>query len=250
MRQSPNNLDILRGDDFKGYERIVRQLTDEMKLPWSEFWAFLNGYTDLKTKQGLLKLEIYLEQKKLLSILEFQEKTAKSIKLDHDQQPQLNYFNPSIVNAKNTGLIQALDEFCKNIEQLKKTLDLSENVLSFKFEQFAKNLKLDMNVNKTKFVHIDTSGTDEINLDELRENLERYMNTVIEVCKINKDSTQCYFDIYKTSKAIFELLHFGDMYKVLTFSPVDKKPRPSKALSVHQNENKKILPAHSKLLKR
>jgi len=250
LRQSPNNLDILRGDDFKGYERIVRQLTDEMKLPWSEFWAFLNGFTDLKTKQGLLKLEIYLEQKKFLSILEFQMKTAKSIKLECDQPPQLNYFNPTIINAKSSELVQILDELCETIGKLKKVLDLNENVLSLKFEQFAKGLKPDKTSNEKKFAPVDNISIEEVNLEELKKILQDYMNIVIAVCKINKDSTQCYFDIYKTSKSIFELLHFEDMYRALTFSPVDKKMRMFKVLSENKDENKKTLPVLNKTLKR
>ena len=91
-------------------------------------------------------------------------------------------------------------------------------------------------------------NVEEINMDILKDILTRYMNTVISVCKINKDSTQCFFDIYKTSKTVFELLNFEEIHRHLTFSPGDKKTNqvPSKVT----NENKKILNTHNKNLKR
>ena len=60
IRQSPIERDILRGDDLKGYERIARKLTEDMNVPFHEYWSFLGNFYNLKCKEGLEKIEIYL----------------------------------------------------------------------------------------------------------------------------------------------------------------------------------------------
>ena len=108
-----------------------------MQLPWSEFCAFLNGFSNLKTKQGLLKLEVYLEQKKLQSILDFQKRTAHLIKLDQ----AACFINQFVPKKNHTELVQALDELVAIIDELKNAVDLKENLLSLKYEEFIQKAK-------------------------------------------------------------------------------------------------------------
>lgn len=249
LRQSPNNLDILRSDDFKGYERIVRQFTDEMKLPWTEFWAFLNGFSNLKSREGLLKLEIYLEQKKIQNSLDFQKKTAVNLKNEQETQPSRNLFNPVITNKE---LVEKLEEFIQIVDQLKSTIDLKENILSQKYEQLIRSTK-DKRFTSTAAATLGISDTniEPINTTELQELLERYMNTILQVCRINKDSTQCYFDIYKNSKLVFELLNYEHLHKHLTFSPKnDLKFNSSAVKAPISNEPKRVFQIHNKTPKR
>lgn len=50
--------------DFdKGMERIGRIISYEEKVPYNEYWPFLECYTNLHTKPGLVKLENYLKTK-------------------------------------------------------------------------------------------------------------------------------------------------------------------------------------------
>lgn len=47
-------------DQIKGWEKVGRELAQEWKVTWKEYWPFLNIYTDLKTAEGLQFLEDYL----------------------------------------------------------------------------------------------------------------------------------------------------------------------------------------------
>lgn len=181
-------------------------MTDELKLPSpTEFWAFLNCYSNLRSKEGLTKLEIYLEQKKVQSILDLQKRTAMNIK----NEQNLNLFNPA---KRNVELIAKLEELTQIIDELKTALDLKENILSVKYERFIQASK----ENKGKS---DIDDDTCINSTALRELLQTYMSTIIAACKLNRESTQCYFDIYKNSKTVFDLLCFEDIFANLSFSP-------------------------------
>ena len=111
-----------------------------MHLSLSEFWTFLNGYYNLKTKQGLLKLEIYLEQTKLQHILDFQKRTAHTIKLKAYKQAAC-FINQFVPKKDNTKLIQALNDLVEIIEELKSSVDLKENLHSLKYEEFIQRAK-------------------------------------------------------------------------------------------------------------
>lgn len=39
---------------------ILRQLAQNVKVPWTEYWSFLGGYADFSNLQGIAKLENYL----------------------------------------------------------------------------------------------------------------------------------------------------------------------------------------------
>ena len=40
-----------------------RELARSMHVPWSEYWDFLDAYVDLASKEGLEKLENYLQER-------------------------------------------------------------------------------------------------------------------------------------------------------------------------------------------
>ena len=51
-------------DMEKGMERQGRSVAREIKVPWCEYWAFLDEFCDLATEDGLEKLEIYFREQR------------------------------------------------------------------------------------------------------------------------------------------------------------------------------------------
>lgn len=50
-------------DVEKGLEMIGRELAKEKNIKWREFWSFLNEFIDLRSPEGLTKLEQYFMKK-------------------------------------------------------------------------------------------------------------------------------------------------------------------------------------------
>lgn len=208
MRQSPVNLDILRSDDFKGYERIVRKITDEMNMPWSEYWWFLDSFCDFKKHDGLFKLEVYLEQKKLYNIIELQTHTVANMLKEKN----------IIISEDDQIIIQnKLNEFLELVENLKKELDLKENQLSLKYESFLKTIKgsattLIQNQDKMD-LQLEGLNNEELNqINEINKLLKKYMTIIVELSKLDK-TTKCYFNLYKTSKTLLEQLNCQNLFE-------------------------------------
>jgi len=190
-----------------------------MKLPWTEFWAFLNGFSNLKSKEGLDKLEVYLGQKKLHKILELQEKSAIGI-ISEGAQTNKNFFGTAKTKT-NTQLIEALNEFIRTLNELKANLDLKENMLSSKFESFVEAAKKSNSEPMRNQLHIDFVNI-EFSENIVKILLKQYMSSILKACKIMTESTKCYFDIFKTSKSVFEILNSNELFVELNSSPKTK----------------------------
>ena len=52
-------LDSRLSDMDKGVERVGRTVARDLKVPWCEYWSFLDEFCDLSSPEGLEKLEEY-----------------------------------------------------------------------------------------------------------------------------------------------------------------------------------------------
>lgn len=238
LRKSPATINILRGDDFKGYERILRELTSEMNLPFSEYWGFLDHYLNLKSPEGLCSLEIYLRQKKLIGLIDGQLKLAQVILND-----RLNNNSGHERDAEDTGkrLAQKLDEFVLLTCNLRDVrLDLKENQLSHRFERFVKAAadvaKTDLQLLLIGARYEAGNGLSDDDLS-IYESVAKYMTAIIELCRLDS-SSKCYFNLYKTSKHILELLNCNHSFEEFYLSPVFKNfSKKSQANSTQDQTN-------------
>lgn len=196
-----------------------------MNVPFNEYWSFLDHYCNLKTHEGLEKLEIYLKQKKLINNLETQIKSAQTIKND-----RLNNKNGSSI--ENAEVIQKLNDFITLCHDLcDKKLFLSDHQLSHRYEHF---LKFGQNLPKTNFdplklvedEPIKTEDLEALGLNhadlEIYDSLARYMACIIDLSKLDK-SSKCYFSLYKSAKQILGLLNTEKPFDHFYLSPVFKK---------------------------
>ncbi|PBC33508.1 Ankyrin repeat and LEM domain-containing protein [Apis cerana cerana] len=97
-----NNLALRLQDAEKGLERVGRDLAEEYQVSWKEYWPFLNDFADFRTKEGLIKLEKYLEHK-------FQDQ------LFHYNQTSNNVIN-SNKNLKTKLQIDEIDYLCNKLQ--------------------------------------------------------------------------------------------------------------------------------------
>jgi hypothetical protein len=219
LRNSPLNKDILRGDDIKGYERILRKITDELHLPWSEYWSFLDAYCNFQGKEGLDKLEMYFRQKKFQQILEAQQRSTQSLIGDLTSNNKTH---------ESEHLLTKLNSFIHYVDQLKSNLDLKENQLSPKYERFVNFMKDHQNTNLSDLLKSgeDLNANSDLLNDpnvshhnEINSTLTRYMSAIIELSRIDK-SSKCYFNLYKTSKVLLEMLNCQELFNSFYLSPV------------------------------
>ncbi|XP_060830674.1 ankyrin repeat and LEM domain-containing protein 2 [Bombus pascuorum] len=98
-----NNLALRLQDAEKGLERVGRDLAEEYQVSWKEYWLFLNDFADFRTKEGLIKLEKYLEHK-------FQSQL-----LHHNQTSNENLIN-SNENSQTKSQIDEIDYLCNKLQ--------------------------------------------------------------------------------------------------------------------------------------
>lgn len=118
-----------RGDPEKGYERIGRKLARELRVPWSEYWQFLDAFADFSTPEGLQKLEEHLNKQtarsEILAVMQFSqqadEDSSQSSGDSEEDCQQDTYYScdeelNNSANSENTspnrqlGCIKAEDE--------------------------------------------------------------------------------------------------------------------------------------------
>lgn len=229
---TPGYKEILRCDDLKGYERILRTVSQEENLPWSEYWAFLDSYCNFQSgSEGLDKLEIYLNQKKVTYELDQQIIYAK-VTLD-ERKAQEFWQNK-------------LSEFVDIVSQIKKKLELRENTLSPKFERFIRLLTENSELMATR----EFKGNELISFAdpkeyefrkqvmEIKDILSQYMTVVTEMAKSDQ-SAQVLFRLYRTSKQVVSHLKCGKVYENFYMSPefrnrikcIDQSATPSSTRS-------------------
>ncbi|XP_043801025.1 ankyrin repeat and LEM domain-containing protein 2 homolog isoform X2 [Apis laboriosa] len=97
-----NNLALRLQDAEKGLERVGRDLAEEYQVSWKEYWPFLNDFADFRTKEGLIKLEKYLEHK-------FQDQLFRY------NQTSNNVIN-SNKNLKTKLQIDEIDYLCNKLQ--------------------------------------------------------------------------------------------------------------------------------------
>lgn len=217
LRQSPNNIDILRGDDLKGYERILRKLSEDLNVPWAEYWSFLDIYCNLKSDEGLRKIETYLEQKRFQNIFSAQVDFVT------------NFLNTKAYMESNgkegePSLYDKLQEFLGTVSKLRAEFDLKENLLSRKYEKFVESCK-SQGDSENKPVSSSILNEDE-SLTRISDTLREYFGLIVEIARLDNTS-KAYFNLYKSAKLALKLLNCQRQYETLFISPVFKnKNRP------------------------
>ncbi|RUS79111.1 hypothetical protein EGW08_013121, partial [Elysia chlorotica] len=57
-------------DGDRGYERFGRTLAEEHKTSWQEYWPFLDAFADLRSRDGLNKMETFLLKQRVLLLMQ------------------------------------------------------------------------------------------------------------------------------------------------------------------------------------
>ena len=237
LRHSPVNIDILRSDDLKGHERMARKIAEDLNIQsaYREYWSFLDNYYNLKSREGLDKLEAYLKQKKLQSIIDSQTKSAKEV-LTERSTNKTNH-----ENEDDERILVELSLFLDLVEQIKSNLELKENVLSEKFEKFistiddfaSKNVNASLPLSLCSFL-TDSTSIDSIENEILDENsrksneklinelLTKYVKVIIELCRLDKTG-KCHFNLYKPAKTLLSLLNCDKLFANFHLTPAFKR---------------------------
>ncbi|XP_015596881.1 ankyrin repeat and LEM domain-containing protein 2 isoform X2 [Cephus cinctus] len=106
-------------DTEKGLERVGRDLASEYKVPWKEYWPFINDFADMRCNEGLKMLEKYLENrfKESIMIAEELKRDQELLKYDKNFQGQLEDHMADPFNET---------DLCKQLESLNVDDDSEE----------------------------------------------------------------------------------------------------------------------------
>ncbi|XP_066603400.1 ankyrin repeat and LEM domain-containing protein 2 [Prorops nasuta] len=117
------NLALRLQDAEKGLERVGRDLAEECDIPWKEYWPFLDCFVNLRSKDGMNKLEKYLENK-------FKEHTQLQMPKigKEDTKKQLNMEFDDEIDKVCSGL-QLLSIKAVDSEKDNDTSKLKESVI-------------------------------------------------------------------------------------------------------------------------
>lgn len=98
-----NNLALRLQDAEKGLERVGRDLAEEYQVSWKEYWLFLNDFADFRTKEGLIKLEKYLEHKFQSQLLHHNQTSNENLIISNE-------------NSQTKSQIDEIDYLCNKLQ--------------------------------------------------------------------------------------------------------------------------------------
>ncbi|XP_063622788.1 ankyrin repeat and LEM domain-containing protein 2 [Cydia splendana] len=100
----------------KGLETVGRNLAEEMKVGWKEYWPFLDTFTDLRTPEGLALLENYLKTKyESACSFAYSDSCAQSQSPDDISLSRIslgNLGNQSQSPSKQNSVLSPMSELC------------------------------------------------------------------------------------------------------------------------------------------
>ncbi|XP_061717091.1 ankyrin repeat and LEM domain-containing protein 2 [Cydia pomonella] len=100
----------------KGLETVGRNLAEEMKVGWKEYWPFLDTFTDLRTPEGLALLENYLKTKyESACSFAYSDSCAQSQSPDDISLSRIslgNLGNLSQTPSKQNSVLSPMSELC------------------------------------------------------------------------------------------------------------------------------------------
>jgi hypothetical protein len=230
---------------LKGYERIARKVTEEMNVPFHEYWSFLDNFTDIKTREGLEKIEIYLRQKVFQNIIESQIKIAKEIKVDMESKSLQQL-------TSNHEILAELAQFLATIELIKIKFEMKENVLSEKYELFYKLMqvhsikypytRLPLKFEMPSSISRDLTEENENALFEylINDLLAKYVAHVIELSRLDKTG-KSHLNLYKPLKVLLELVNCNKVFEHFYLTPAFRRTFVSNNLKAEKFEIKSKL---------
>ena len=209
-------------------------MSEEYDVKWVEYWDFLGCYCNLKTAEGLKKLENYLKQKLFENLLNNQVKACQTIK---------RMFN---LKLSEEELFAELDGILEKIYMLKNELGMVEYCLSEKFEktQSIKESFGSYKEKKRREVFHNPESLSKINnhdeflktietelqLNGLQERIQDYFKVIVNAIYADK-SAIVYFYLYKSAKRVVSLLNYNDFvtdyYLSSYFKHLEVKQKPS-----------------------
>ncbi|XP_020300811.1 ankyrin repeat and LEM domain-containing protein 2 isoform X2 [Pseudomyrmex gracilis] len=95
-------------DTEKGLERIGRNLAEECHVSWKEYWPFLEDFVDLRSDEGLTKLETYFQEKFKEYNMFYPASIQKKLCSTHNDAP-------ANCEQSTEKMENAIDELCKKL---------------------------------------------------------------------------------------------------------------------------------------
>ncbi|XP_033201432.1 ankyrin repeat and LEM domain-containing protein 2 [Bombus vancouverensis nearcticus] len=116
-----NNLALRLQDVEKGLERVGRDLAEEYQVSWKEYWLFLNDFADFRTKEGLIKLEKYLEHKFQNQLLHHNQTSNENLINSNENlqtKSQIDEINYLYNKLQSWSLLTSNGEEQNNVDEL------------------------------------------------------------------------------------------------------------------------------------
>ena len=195
-----------------------------MNVPFHEYWSFLDSFLNLKSKEGLEKIDTYLKQKLFQRTIDAQFKAAQEILHDTNNDDEI---------------FCELNNLLETIELIKRKFEFKENFLSQKYDLFSKLMSALTNkqaivtlpVSFTSVWSYSTTGPkdpseepQEVSFYECLVNdfLAKYIATIIEVSRLDKTG-RAHLNLYKPAKSLLELVHCQKVFENFYLTPAFRR---------------------------